>query len=240
MNESQRGRDRSYGGRDPRELPAYSCAEAAHLAHVPAATLRSWVLGRPYKAAGADKWFGRLFTPAQLEPLRLSFLNLVEAYVLAAIRREYGVKMPRVRKALAFVERELSVERPLATQRFQTDGIDLFIEHAGFLIAASRSGQHASPELLRERLRRIEFDRSGLAARLYPLARATEDAGQPRLIVIDPRIAYGRPSIAGRGVPTAVVAQRFYAGEDLDSLARDYDCSREQISEAIRCERIAA
>ena len=231
---------KSYGGKDPRDFPAYSLAEVAHYAQVPAATLRSWVLGRPYTASGKDRWFRRLFNPAQTEPIHLSFLNLIEAYVLGAMRREYGVKMPRVRTALSFVEKELGVDRPLATQKFQTDGIDLFVEHAGFLITASRGGQIASPELLKARLQRIEFDRAGIASRLYPLARTTPDASQPRLVVIDPLIAYGRPSIAGRGVATAVVAERFYAGEDPESLARDYGCSPAQIIEAIRCERVAA
>ena len=50
----------------------------------------------------------------------------------------------------------------------------------------------------------------------------------------------GQQWSAGRGVPTAVVAQRFYAGEDLESLARDHACSTEQGVEAIRCERLAA
>ena len=34
-----------YGGRDPRELPAYGIPEAAHYLHIPVATLRTWVRG---------------------------------------------------------------------------------------------------------------------------------------------------------------------------------------------------
>ena len=38
---------------DPsRLLPAYSVAEAAHYLRLPVATLRSWILGRPYPVAG--------------------------------------------------------------------------------------------------------------------------------------------------------------------------------------------
>lgn len=231
---------KAHAGRDPREEPAYSVSEVARYAQVPTATLRSWAAGRLYPAAGKERWFSRLFSPAQVEPLQLSFLNLIEAHVLGAMRREYAIKMPRVRNALSFVERELGVERPLATQKFRTDGIDLFVEHVGLLITASRAGQLASPELLRARLQRIEFDGAGLAARLYPLAWTAADASEPRLIVIDPLIAYGRPSIAGRGVPTAVVAERFFAGEEPESLASDYGCSLAEINEAIRCERLAA
>lgn len=230
----------SYGGRDPREFPAYSVREIARYLHLPDATLRSWVAGRPYSASGEERWFEALIPPAQADPLRLSFLNLAEAFVLSAIRRQHGVSMPRVREALAFVEKKLRVRRPLATQKFQTDGVDLFVDHAGLLISASRGGQLAIPALMRERLKRIEFDGTGLAAKLYPLSRTGTDVEQPRHIIIDPLLAYGRPAIAGRGVPTAIVAERFFAGEDAASLATDYGCTREQIDEAIRCERAAA
>ncbi|MEZ5402184.1 MAG: hypothetical protein R2729_21095 [Bryobacteraceae bacterium] len=58
----------------------------------------------------------------------LSFVNLVEAHVLAAIRRRYDVKLPQVRRALDYVRREFQVERPLIDVAFQTDRLDLFVE----------------------------------------------------------------------------------------------------------------
>jgi uncharacterized protein (DUF433 family) len=44
--------------------------------------------------------------------------------------------------------------------------------------------------------------------------------------------------LAGRGVPTAVLADRFKAGESLADMAQDYDTSTQVIEEAIRCVRI--
>jgi hypothetical protein len=40
-----------YGGVDPREVPTYSVAEAAHLAQVPVSTLAHWVAGQPKRRA---------------------------------------------------------------------------------------------------------------------------------------------------------------------------------------------
>ena len=42
-----------------RDLAAYTLAEAARYVRLPAATLRSWVLGRQYPTAGAAAIFRR-------------------------------------------------------------------------------------------------------------------------------------------------------------------------------------
>ncbi|HUL68583.1 MAG TPA: DUF433 domain-containing protein, partial [Burkholderiaceae bacterium] len=55
-------------------------------------------------------------------------------------------------------------------------------------------------------------------------------------VEIDPRIAFGRPVLIRRAVPTAVLADRFKAGDTLQELADDYDATAGEIEEAIRCE----
>jgi uncharacterized protein (DUF433 family) len=54
--------------------------------------------------------------------------------------------------------------------------------------------------------------------------------------LIDPYIAFGRPVLTGTGIPTAVIADRYKAGESIDELANDYEQDRFRIEEAIRCE----
>jgi hypothetical protein len=44
----------------------------------------------------------------------LSFLNFVEAHVLAAIRRQHHIPLSKVRPAMAFVSKKLGTNRPLA------------------------------------------------------------------------------------------------------------------------------
>lgn len=58
----------------------------------------------------------------------------------------------------------------------------------------------------------------------------------PKAVVIDPRISFGRPVLVGTGIPTFILAERYKAGESIDELADDYGCNRFQIEEAIRCE----
>jgi len=84
-------------------------------------------------------------------------------------------------------------------------------------------------------LERIEPDDKGLAIKLFPFTR-NEERDNPRIIVIDPRIAFGRMVIANTGIPTDIIAERFLAGDSQTQLAHDYECDIEQIEEAIRCE----
>ena len=105
---------------DPRELAAYSSAEAAHYLDIPVSTVRYWSLGRDQ--------IQPLLESAQVHPLILSFVNLVELHVLSAIRRKHRISMPMVHKALDYVQGELNLTRPLANRRFRTDGVDLFVE----------------------------------------------------------------------------------------------------------------
>jgi uncharacterized protein (DUF433 family) len=217
---------------DPREVPAYTVVDAATLVRVPVSTLKTWVHGEGASSRG-------LIVAPVSRPRLLAFSHLVEAFVLAAIRRGHGVSLQRVRKAVQYVERELRVKRPLIHAQFKTDGVNLFVEKWGKLVNASGDGQLAMRDALASSLRRVDWDRQGLAVRLFPMVR-TADAEQPRTIVIDPERGFGRPTLAGKGVRVDIVVERYRAGETIDELARDYGVSVDLIDDAVRCELRAA
>jgi uncharacterized protein (DUF433 family) len=225
---------------DPRLLPAYSVAEAAHYLRMPKQTLRSWVAGRFYPVAGQTKRSRPLIQLDDPKRQYLSFINLVEAHVLAAIRRRHGVTLPKVRPALDYVRRQFQIDRPLIDQTFQTDGLDLFVERYGDLINASREGQQAMKEIISLYLRRIERDASGFPIKLYPFTRDTESTAapkaDPRLVVMNPAISFGRPVIAGTGIPVSSIYERYKAGDSVAELAQDFRLDTSAIEEAIRCE----
>lgn len=220
---------------DVRELPAYGVSEAAHYLRIPAATLRAWVAGMWYGNEPGRKFFKPIIQPAAKGPVALSFINLIEAHVLAAIRRKHRVDMPAVRRSVEFLKNEFGSSHPLSDHKFETNGIDLFIEHYGQFISVSQGGQLAVRALLDAHLRRIERDDQGIPIRLYPFTRFNA-LDEPKNIVIDPFISFGRAVITGTGVTTELVAERFKAGESADELADDYGCGREKIEEALRCE----
>ncbi len=217
-------------------LPRYSVAEAAQYIRVPTATLTTWVKGRPARAGERGAAPVIVLPPSAT---LLSFQNLVEAHVLGSIRRQHGVSLQRVRKALLFVRKKLNQAHPLITAKFETDGVDLFVLELGRLLNVSAGGQTAIREALQASLRRVEHDPDGLAGRLFPLVRST-GGDEPRAIVVDARVSFGRPVLVKTGVPTSVVFGRLKAGESIESIAGDYGIGIEQIADAVRCEVPAA
>lgn len=218
-----------------RDIPAYGLSEASHYLGIPKATLRSWVLGRHYPIEAGKQFFRPIIELPDKEKPLLSFVNLVEAHVLEAIRQRHGIKFWRVRGAVEYIERHLDSRHPLAEQRFVTDGADLFVEQFGRLVNISREGQLAIKELIQTYLRRIERDSAGFPIRLYPFTRERKP-DEPKTIVIDPYISFGRPVLAGTGIATTIIAQRYKAGESIEELVEDYGRPTSDIQEAIRCE----
>lgn len=218
----------AFANLDPREVPAYTVGEAAHYLGVPKSTMRSWFAGQ--------RGFRAVIRPADPKALGLSFSNLVEAYVLTAIRRRHHVALPTIRRGLEYLVRKLGAKRPLIEQQFATNGVDLFVDHLGEIINISKDGQVEMAELIRAYLERIDRDAKGLPIKLYPFIRTQAPREQPRTVVIDPRVSFGRPVIAGTGIPTAVLAEQFKAGDTVPVLAKEYGADEEAVWDAIRCE----
>ena len=220
---------------DRRELPAYSISEAAHYLTVPAGTVRYWATGQ------GD--YEPLIEIPETRPALLSFFNLVELHVLAAIRRKHTVPMPKVRAAIEYLKKNTHTasdkRHPLISKQLETDGLDLFIQRYGELVSISQDGQIAMREVMSAALHRIERDAKGIPIKLYPFTRS-DIREAPSMIVIDPVLSAGRPVIAGTGLTTEVIAERYKAGESIEELARDYGRREEEIEEAVRCELQAA
>ena len=209
-----------YGETDPRELPLYSRREAAHFIRVSVSTMEGWVAPK-IRDSGS-----RLSEPVIRVPRdthgRLSFNNLVEAYVLKLLRSKHDVSMQAVRRAVAYAEREMRIDRLLMRKelRFGKAGDLFWDKYLGELITLSRGGQLAMREIVEEGLLRIEWDEAtGLPLRFFPLV--SELAGK-RSILIDPRVCFGQPTVAGYGVITAAILSRVNAGEDEREVALDY------------------
>ena len=209
--------------------------EAAHYLLIPPATIRDWVSGRYYPTIAGRQFAKPIVHLPDPKQKVLSFMNLVEVHVLDAIRREHQIALDKVRMALNYLSKQLPSLHPLADRQFETDGMDLFIQKVDELINLSQNGQLAMRAVLEAHLHRIERDKAGIPIKLYPFTRK-RDPKEPRAVVIDPRISFGRPVLAGTGIATAVIAERYKAGESMDELAEDYGRKRLEIEEAIRCE----
>jgi len=215
-----------YGDRDPREIPAYPVFEAARYLGLPEAKLRSWVGGKP--------GFSPVIRLPEMSEGQLSFYNLVEAFVILGLRTRHGLSLQRVRTTVRFLSSLAPHSpHPLAELDLSTFARDVYFA-GDKLVNVSRGGQLGIDQILAPVLERVEKDIRGVA-RLYPFTRP-QIGTSPKVVVIDPEFAFGRPVIAGSGIPTSVIRDRWKAGESVASLAEDYDRSKDEIEEALRYE----
>lgn len=212
-------------------------AQAARYVRISPTTLRSWVAGRSYPSQDGPRLFRPLISLPRPDDPRLSFSNLIEAHVLRALRTRHEVPMSAIRAAIDYAEKELKIKRLLLREDLKTAAGTLFIEHLDHLVDLGRSGQMAMKALLDAHLKRIEWDSAGLPSELFPVNTGLTG---PKIVTIDPQMAFGRPIISGKGVRTQTIVERLDAGETRDGVAADYGLSDAEIDEAIFYERAAA
>lgn len=217
---------------DFRGTPLYTATEAAHYLRLPVSTVRAWAFGQGHPRDGSRR-FKPVIELGKRQGRQLSFINLVELFVLAAIRRRHGVALPQVRRALDYLKKHFPSPHPLADHEFQTNGVDLFVEKFGEYLNLSRDGQMEIKELIEARLRCVMRDKAGVPLKLYLAPRGANECG---IVLIDPRLGFGRPVIDGTGIRTEVIVGRFRAGELIDSIAEDYGRTRAEIEEILRSE----
>jgi uncharacterized protein (DUF433 family) len=212
---------------DAREMPRYTIPEIALYVRAKQPTLETWIRGysshRPL-----------IRRPVEGDP-RLSYHNLVEAYVLDVLRRRMLIPLQTIRRGIELARQRHGIDRLLLSHRLRARRGNILLEVMGGYENIGRHGQQEIPEVVRSYLHRIEY-RNGLPVRLYPVTR-TDDPDSPRRVVILPDVGFGRPVTERKLISTAVISDRFNAGESVGDLADDYDLSPEDVEEAIRAER---
>jgi uncharacterized protein (DUF433 family) len=216
-------------------MPRYSIPEVASYVRMSPETLRNWVAGRTYPTKAGTKATKPVIARPRGGDPRLSYANLVEAYVLNALRKTLNIPMSAIRDGIEFVERKFGVRRFLLSDELRARPGNILIEHVGRLYNVGKGGQGELRELVQRYLQRLDYA-DGLPSGLYPLTRPNRPEG-PKRIVILPDIGFGRPVTRRRFISTSAIVDRFDAGESVEDLAEDYDLEPVDIEEAIRAER---
>ena len=117
----QRNLEQLYSGPHVLEVPLYSVFEASRYLQIPENTLRSWVSGRSYPLrSGASRRSEPVIELADPANSRLSFSNLTEAHVLDALRRQYQVELPQIRRAVNYLREHFRTPHPLVHHEMLT------------------------------------------------------------------------------------------------------------------------
>lgn len=223
---------------DVRRVPLYTVAEAARVIDVPTSTFHTWLRGYVRRPPGRRQVVGRPIIHAP-EPVRngepsVSFTNLVEAYVLAAIRKR-GIPLQRIRPALERLKEEIGLEHALASRRLYTAGAEILFDYAEREgdenvreLVEIRHGQRVFHEVIERYLVRIEFASDDWATRIflpqYERAR----------VIVDPYFQFGQPCFERGRAKIQDVLERFWAGESLEELSKEFGPSRDELEDAIR------
>lgn len=216
-----------YSGKDPRELPFYTAPEAAFYLGIPTSTLRAWAGQKSYRVSGGRR---------RMEPLvklddtgMLTFNSFVEAFVLTSLTRRFKLPLQKVRNSVRY----LGGERPLLTNRglLSTDRAGIYVDRFGTLIDTSQGGQAALRVVVESSLERVDFDDENLPERFYPWRK---DINEPKVVSIDARRAFGRPTVANRAVKVDVILDRYRAGESIGYLSQEYDMPTDIIEGVMR------
>ena len=204
--------------------PRYTLAHAARQIDVARSTLRRWI------------WVGRNVAPSRdpappIEPTRvagtvltLSFVNLVEAYLVRLLRNDCGVRPQAIARAVAAIRRNPRLSD--AEHRHSLAGT--FLTRADVLVhalIAEQEGRHTSKpcgivEVVETAGRCIHAspERPDVPLRIVGPQRCWKNPA----IVIDPRVQWGQAVIAGTRVPVEEARVRMKTGDDPEALAYEY------------------
>ena len=166
-----------------------------------------------------------------------SFLDLVDLLFVKEFL-EYGISLQKLRRALDEATEILGTQH-FARQSFFTDGGDIYLEvkeQGEAILELLSGGQWVIPGIIKDLAHHIVFDTlSGLARRWYP-------RGPDGLVILDPFVSFGRPTIIGKAVVTSNVYDFYVAeGRRPRPVCRWFDLSQPEVEAAVEFEeRLAA
>jgi len=212
----------------------YTPSEAARLLHVGVPKISRWLRGHSI----GRQHYNPLWTP-QIDlgdgKVFLGFRDLMEVRIANSFIK-HGVSPQRIRSAIQEARAIIGDERPLSTNRFRTDGREIFLrvvetdekgEQRERLLNLFRR-QYEFKQIIEPLLKSIDFDQSGAPFQWWPRGRR----GQ---IVVDPTRAFGQPIDAVSSVPTAILAR---AGQyqGVQAAANAYEVPEASIKRAMQFE----
>lgn len=220
---------------DPLLAGFFSVAAAARLVGVPHQMVRGWLNG--YANSRSGPVIDRDFS----ETRAISFLDLMELRFIAVFRAQ-GVSMPTLRRAAENARRDWNVKHPLAlsSERYVTDRRKVFARSAEETQDQRTwdmaTGQHEMWDTIEQTIEKgVVFDPKTYLAKAW----RPSPAEFPH-ILIDPRIAFGKPVVEGTQVPTTALFRQWKVEGSKERVAYWYDVPVEAVASAIEYELMAA
>jgi hypothetical protein len=215
-------------------LGLYTPAEAGRLLQIAPSKISRWLRGHEAN--------GRKYAPLWESQVDLNdghaylgFRDLMEVRIANKFI-SYGISPQRVRSAIILANEMLGQERPLSTDRFKTDGREIFFrvlekdqdgEESERLLNLFRR-QYEFRQIIEPLLKTVDFDSDGEPTHWWPYGRKAN-------IIVDPARSFGQPIDAASSVPTAALAAAAQR-EGIPAAARSYFVTQKSVRNALRFE----
>jgi uncharacterized protein (DUF433 family) len=139
---------------------------------------------------------------------------------------------------LAALSSEIGIEHALASRRLFTDGAEILFDHAAALsgdeaevvreLVVVRSGQRVFAEIVDQYLKLISYGSDDYASQIrLPAYERAE-------VIADPLRGFGQPIFAHGAASLNDVLQRFWAGDDIDTLSAEFGVPIPEIEDVLR------
>lgn len=207
----------------------YTAADISRIFKIPYPKIKYWF--RYYIRNKLFHTIGyRYYFPIK-DTIAVNFLTLIEMYVFYTLK-EKGIKMSDIIKIHTQMSKYLHTPYPFASQEFYISGKQVYFEQDNILIEASDTYQEFIPSFVNQFVERIKFDDKRLARKFYPL-------GKDKSVVLNPENQCGQPTIDGTNILTATLFEYYKGKESIETIARLFDLSVENVRDAIEFHRAA-
>ncbi|MFQ5704599.1 MAG: DUF433 domain-containing protein [Gemmatimonadales bacterium] len=218
----------------------YTRADAARLLRLTPSRVGRWSKGYSY-------WLGYTPEPEQRKQppvvrrrrpdigglYWLSFLELMELRIVRALVVDRGLSLQYVRKLGDLGSRIFDTPYPLASRRIFVEGQRVFASLSRdqdllqvVELSEKRHGQIMAGDLFEQYLEEVDFDEeTSLAERWWPMGRDVP-------VVLDPRIAFGAPVLAGTRIRTDILTL-YTSGNAAATVARAFELTTTQVDAAV-------
>lgn len=203
----------------------YSVQDVSRITRLSADKVRRWfkeLSDKNYEGLASNQ-------KSDVENMRISFHGLIELVVIGTLR-DNGFTLANVLKAKADLQSKSKKIYPFATNNVKLNlkvipGKGIYFKFPEGLVKLDGTGQY-NLNFIFEFFANIEFDIDGIALRLFPLSHS-------KLVVIDPKIGGGKPSITGKGIYVEMIQRAHQGRNSVESIMDQFDLNAEEINAAL-------
>jgi uncharacterized protein (DUF433 family)/DNA-binding transcriptional MerR regulator len=217
------------------DIGLYTVPMAARYLRAEPHRLRGWING--YQHSGAPPIIHRQLPQVNGRTL-FGFLDLIEARFIKHFR-DLGLSPQSIRKFAEKLRARHHTDHPFATNKaFRTDGRTIFMEIAETeydkKILNLLNDNFEMGDVIEASLFKSILYADDLAVRWHP-----SPALHPR-VVLDPKFAFGRPTIEGIWIPTDTLAVAAEAEGSIAAVSEDFEIEERDVAQAVAYEQSLA